>query len=1314
MPVAESPREVRDLLAGRPGGVNRVLRRFAKPVIDYATALIPDRSAPFERMVEDILVDVISQARTTARAQSDEQVFEYVIESALHTVRARYRDVLDGEAKPSKATTSYNFKEVLERTKLTEAELTAGISEGKYRAVRDNDQLKIKGDSIPGLGARKASQAYHVTAAERELLCLHFRLGFSPELIARWAGLTATQIEELLGKAANRLAEGMARKNRGSADPKDTTMRRYIDGRMPEDETAKFERSIIKDKIAQRRLDELRSQSDAIRELFDSAPYELSSIAVNVRARNPHHALALPPVAALWLQVVGIAAIMLMFHSVGAYIAPPEVEITAVEGTPRMPTDARLKIGDSVETPDGSQARLVLDDANRVLMAPGSKLKLLEPRENARQVMGLEAGEIWGRFTSAGHAFVVEFPVSAGQVSEIASSGGADFDLIVGPATSDMLPDNLERERLRAFVAAFEPGNGGIAAKTAMLAYAGFRFAEPGLEEGDRIESVEGIAIGNREDLLAAVSKLKAGEQLKLTIGRGQERVALSVARIELKPQAIVRVFHGSINAGREGAERVLINRGQWAMFFDGQPPLVGVRGMEDFRVLRISADERFKTRLHWLNTESFPLRAENNLLVVDRALRALAAKLEAMRAEEILRDGPREITAFENIMLAAIEDADARLKAEEGHPKGDGAASLSDKALVASKDDVLGIIGHWRRQAATGVYPTLGNAAKTLSAPISRFRDELESRGEELTRSILLQEDIKKLQKAIDEHDAEIALLKSSDFYDADGSERAAYDAQIAELEKEVRAGDDAKGRVELLKIKLNALDQKIDAEKRKLPGLRKSVDDAQAALDEVDQQLAANVYTAAKLAAAEQKLEDAKNGLAAAQTALETIKSEVKLAEDAVAAADKALTDARAPLADLQATKDAADDLLVDAVAARGTAQAASETADAEVERIQAELDALAADDPGRAAKQTELDNAKATAKTAADNLNNAINSATDAKTAVDNAAAKLDAAEATVEQKALALEDERKKSTDAANRRNEAATAVTTASNAVTTAETALKIQQDAKTARALLDTRRADAATTLGVAKADLATVEDKAASLDAEAEPKREELGNELAIISKADTATQTIADKKDERGRYQAISDDIARHEKDRAAVVAQRDQIAGSNLVVNHETLTEEYETLSRRIDAYEFVRARGLLEDETFAHEQKAAQDRFREAAVAAGLQAVDLLKGYCPDYAGDAYKPFTGDEGARLRKAVLEALWKLYYDAGLEAESDGNTDVCYYVAVQSGAGADALTRIDDRWKAYLSEALGKQGFEAIAELSPSSLQPAPALKE
>ena len=1314
MAQAEATREVRDLLGGRPGGVNRVLRRFGKPVVDYATALIPDRSAPFDKLVEDILVDAISQARTAARSESDEQVFEYVIESALHTVRARYREVLDGEAKPSKATTSYNFKEVIERTKMTEMELTQGISEGRIRAVRDNDQLKIKGDSIPGLGERKANQAYHVNAAERELLCLHFRLGFSPEKIARWAGLTTTQIEELLGKAANGLSRGMARKGRGSADPKDTSMRRYIDGRMPEEETAKFERSIIKDKIAQKRLDELRSQSDEIKDVFNSGPFELSSIAVNVRARNPHHALALPPVAALWLQVVGIAAIMLMFHSVGAYIAPPEVELSVVAGTPVMPVDERLRVGDSVETPEGAQARLVLDQANRVLMAPGSKLKLLEPRDTARQVLGLEKGEIWGRFTSAGHAFVIEFPVSAERVYEIASTDGADFDLIVGPATADMLPDNLDRERLRALAAAFEPSEGGLAATNPMQTFAGFRFSEGGLAARDRIESIQGVAISSREDIISALRTVNMDESMQLTVRRGEERIALDITRVTQVPQAVVRVFHGSINAGRSTGERVLVNRGQWALFFEGQPPVVGVRGMEDFRVLRISADERFKDRLHWLNTESYPLKAENSLLVVDRALRGLAERLEAMRADEILRDGPREITAFEVIMREAIEDAEERVNKNEARDKADGAASLSDATLISSKEDILGIIEHWRRQSATGVYPTLGNAAKTLSAPISRFRDELETRGEELTRAILLQHQMDDLQEAITLQDTDIAALRASEFYDADGTKRQIYTDEITELQKIVRAGDEAKSRIELLKIKLNALDQKLDAENRKLPALRKSVTDAETALAEIDKQITANVYTATKLTAAEKQLQDSKDALAVAELALEALKDELTLAKSSVTASEKALTDAKKPIAALQTTKDDADDALVDAIAARAESQTASENAAAEVDRLQSDLDAMAQDDPGLAAKQQELETAKSDAKSARDTLDAATQMADDAKTAADTATSELTAAQAVVTAKTAEAADAQASLKDVQTRHDKGVIDAAGAKKLVADAETALKTQQDAKTARAQLDSKRIDAVGAVETAKSNLKTIEDKATVLDAEAQPMRDELAAELATIDKADAAKQTIEDKKSERGRYQAISDDITRHEKDRTALISQRDQIANSNLVLNYDTLTTEYEALSRRIDAYEFVRARGMLEDASFAHEQKAAQDRFREAAVAAGLQAVELLGSHCPGYIGEAYSAFRADSGPRLRKAVMEALWKLYYDAGLDSGSDSEPDVCYYVAVQSGAGSEALTRLDDRWKAYLAEALGKQGFEAIAELSPANLQPAPVTKE
>src|SRR5690606_36129432 len=145
---------------------------------------------------------------------------------------------------------------------------------------------------------------------------------------------------------------------------------------------------------------------------------------------------------------------------------------------------------------------------------------------------------------------------------------------------------------------------------------------EEGLKAGDRIDSIEGVSIGSHEDLAAAVRGMKPGETLSVTIARDNGRQAMQLARIELPARAVLRVFHGSVAVGRPGEERVLVNRGQWALFDDGQPPLLGVRGMEDFRTLRLGADERFKQRLHWLNSESYPLRAENNLLAIERELR--------------------------------------------------------------------------------------------------------------------------------------------------------------------------------------------------------------------------------------------------------------------------------------------------------------------------------------------------------------------------------------------------------------------------------------------------------------------------------------------------------------------------------------------------------------------------------------------------------------------------------------------------------------------------------------------------------------------
>lgn len=1328
MSQQDAPREIREVIAGRPGAVNRFIRRFSKPILDYATALLPDRSEPFDRLVEDIMVDAIAQARAAARHSEDEQVFEFVMECALRTVRARFRHVLEGEARPTKATTSYNFKEVLERTRMSEAELTAGISEGRIRAVRDNDQLKIKGDSIPGLGERKAYQAYHVSAAERELLCLHYRLHFSPETIANWAGTTPAQIEAMIGKAANHLTSAIAKK-RGSSGPdaEDTEMRRYIDGRMEGDETAKFERRVLKDKIAQQRLDELRSQSDSIRELFDSSPYEMSSIAVNVRARNPHHALALPPVAALWLQVVGLAALMLMFHSVGSYIAPPEVQATAVIGPMTLsasgarsaddvaalaPGESRsLRIGDWLETPEGSQSMLLLDKSNRVLLAPGSKVHLLEPRSDARQVLLLENGEAWGRFASSSHAFAMQFGSADAPGGEIASDVGAEFDLVLSPGAA-LLPENLHRMQIRAIENAVETADrGGLVVRHGLTRFAGFRFGngEEGLVAGDIIESVDGIAMLAPAELATVVRGMEVDQTLPMSVLRESGRLAFTLTRTSKQPWAVVRVFHGALVAGAPAGERALVNAGQWAAFYIDEPALVGLRGMEDFRVLRISASERFKDRVHWLNTQQYPLRAENSVLHVERELRALAESLEAMRAEKIQRNGEREIAEFENIMRAVIADARARIERDEAREKEPGSASLSDSALVAAEDEIMAIILNWKRRSTSGIYPTLGSAAKTLSAAILRDEAELEARGSELTQSLLRQDEIMELNSAIARQDTAITELKASEPFDGDGKIRADLDERIQQLDAQVREGASARSRRDLILVKLNDLDAKLDEQRRKLPDLEQSLADALAALAETNRLLDSNIYTPEKLKQAGEALSRAERTAALAGVRVSTAEEKAGLARSALTTAETSLKNAEGAEADALSSREAAADVLTDSVSARAAAQSELADAQSEVDRIRSELDSLPEGDPARESKQAELDAANAVLQEKQTALDDAVKAADDANAA-------LKAAEA-------ALEEARTATAAARTVRDNAATALKTADDelsaerkseseaksAVDRAKATLKAQEEAKSAREALEAMKEEQTTNREQSQAALDAVNGKIKELDAQAAPERDKLTRELELISAGEEAAKSIQSLRTERGRYQAVSDEIERRAKDRQVLVEQRDALASSDLVANFDRLQSEYQALSARIDAFKFVRARGLLEDSNFAYAQDAAQHAFREAAENAELQAVEVLQKYCPEYGHEKYfEWFGGSDGAELRVAVLSALWKLYYDAGIHASDEGDK-VCYYVAVQSGADSRTLESLDNLWQAYLTSAFGNQGFEELMKLDASLLKPA-----
>ncbi|MBK8206401.1 MAG: hypothetical protein IPK87_06325 [Planctomycetes bacterium] len=1298
--MSQAVTDIKDLLAGTPGSVNRLIRRYGKSVVDYCTALVPDRDARFERMVEDVLVDILAQSRAAVRSTSDDEVFEFAMQAATQTIRSRYRDVLESSAQPRKATTSFTFDEVVARTGMSREQLTMGISEGRIRAIRADDQLKIKAESVPGLRERKHLRAYHVTAAERELLCLHFRLGFSPATIGRWAGESPAHIEALIDGAARKLAAGVKSRESG-AKHEDTEMRRYIDGRLDEDETAKFERKIIKDKIGQQRLDELRGQSEAIREMFDSPEFDFSRVSINVRARNPHHALSLPPSAALWVQVVGIVGMMLMFHRVGAYVAPPEVNIRVLTGQVEMPPDGRMRVGDTAATGPGAQALITLDASNRVLMAGDSKLELLRPREDARQVMRLHEGEIWGRFTAAGHAFAIAI-----SESELGSDSGADFDVAAGKAATPLLPDNLHTERLRLLATRFKPVAGGLECTEPLRLWAGF-VAETGeegqgLKQGDLIIDIAGEAAPDLERLTQRAALLMPGEAMAVTVKRGNAEFPAAIRLQDIQPSAVVRVFQGAvILSGDE--DQAAVNRGQWALMFDDAPPIVG-REYENFRDLRIGANLRFKESLHWLNTESYPLRAEESLLAVDRRLRVLAQGLENLRGEEVRRRAHPEIIEFERQLQETFDAARARVDRGQGNPRGEGAAALSDSELLQAEVEIMGVVAHWRRQSGTGIYGTLGEAAKTLHSDISRGNDELGARDKQLGEAAALRKRLNETIDAIALQDAEIAKLVASEFHDADGSKRAALSKQVADLNASVRAGQQASGRLDLLKLKLNELDAKIDDQRRLLPDLTRSVEDAEAALADIEKKLAASVYTPAKLEAATTAKAAADKALAEAQTTLaeldaikESTAAALKEAEAAVLKADEA----RRPLQD---AKDAASDELVDALAARKAAQDEQTARQTEVDQAQAALDALPENDPARPAAEKKLQEAQAALNAATTALDQAKATAQAAEKALSAADAKLAAAAKAATDAASARDAAKTAADDAAAGAIRQSAATESAKAAAERANAQLEQQEDAKAERAMLDTRRIEAEATRTAAREALKQVQDRLAALEADAAPRREEFKKEVAIVEAGDAAKEALVEVKRERERYQAVTDEIELRGKDRKALDEERDRLANADAVKFYDRLIEEYAQLQARVRAHEYLRARALLEDGNFAHRQQLALDRFREAADKAREEAVALLAGYCPEY--DA-KEYDAAKMAELRPAVLSALWSLYYDAAIE-RSDAGGSVCYYVIIQSGAQATALGELEDRWRAYLTSALGKGMYETVSALTAEQLKP------
>ncbi|MHC4840051.1 MAG: coiled-coil domain-containing protein [Planctomycetota bacterium] len=1226
----DAVQEIHDILSGRPGGVNRFLRRWGKLVIDYSTALTPDRTEPFGKLLEDIFVDAVSQCRAAARAKTEEEVQAFLIESALRTVRSRYRELLDTKAAPDKATTTLSFQEIVDRSKETEETLRDGISSGRIRAVRADNEMRVDAEDIPELQGRRAALAFHVSAAERELLCLHFRFKYSPDEIAQWSDRSAASLESLINTASDHLSARIEAKRSQSATPQDTEMRRYIEGRLSSTDTAKFEQKVLKDKVAHERINELRSESDHIRDLFRTAPYDLSRVAVNVRDRNPHRTLIIPPSVALWVQIAALVAIILVLHSVGAYIAPPVVEVRSVTGnvsvdggrTLESLHNGKLVIGQSLTTKVGAQALIVLDESNSIRMAEETSIKLREPRKQTRQVVDISQGEIWGKFVGSGYAFSIGFEPTEDRRFELTGDQGAEFDLAVGEMAKHVLPDNMPQD-------------------------------------------------------------------------------AKSVP-----PSAVLRVFRGVVLTGQVDEEYQHIGQDQWVVYYEDGKSFSGRRGDEDFRSLRYENGSRYKDRLHWLNSKTYPLSSQNSLLSLDRKLRDLASVLEDFRSTEVVREGVNEIKVFREQIKKVIADADSRVAAGNGRDRAPETAALGDAELIAAREQILGDISFWLKQASSGAYPTLGDAAKTMIHPINKDKERMTTLDDRIGDAVVRQSQIKALDEIIQSITETIDKLKKDKLSDPDGTKRASLQTQIDEQNKLIRAGREAKGRTEVLTVRLNGYDNKIDNKRRQLPPLRKEESDLQASVGALEKAIADNRYTPELLASTRTKLNETKLQLEAEIKALETVKAEISSLEDVVAKSEGSRLSAQIAYDTSAETRESATAALEASTALKENAQQESDDAKAALVDLQKQLDELPENDSRRNQLEKQIVKASQHAK--------------DKGQVLSDAEVELNLAKAADEQAAQALTDAETSLNSAKDRLTKAKSNLATGESAHDDANADIAITRsnvsnltdEIKSLETLKDNLAADKVSLtsdqqkLTEKQSAIATLESEAEALESKAAPHRAKLKEELAIVDAGKDAEKALTKIQAEKDRYDAHSEDVTRRQTALNKEFEKRKQLAESELIRTYEQTVSDFNALARRVDAMEWLRHRALAEDVSFGHKQVAARDIYKERVADAEKEAISLLDPLCIGYRN--YKLNDDIDQAKVkRNKLLSTLWRLYYSS--EELTDATGVTCYYVAVQSGANVETFNAIDLKWKEALSLVLGKEKFEGVTGLESTDLQTA-----
>jgi hypothetical protein len=203
----------------------------------------------------------------------------------------------------------------------------------------------------------------------------------------------------------------------------------YCNGELADDQIEKVRVHLLACSRCQKEYEEIKFGVNLASQLpLASAPQELwgeIEAILDERSRKPLVEQKIPRFGFTfrWYTVAAVTAVLLIAVTIGLFVSRPAINRVpraslAVDGTgavkidgDRIDNKARLAIGETLETGDSSTAKVTVSEIGEVDLAPNSKLRLLQTKEDEHR-LALDRGRMMATISAPPRIFFVNTPAA--------------------------------------------------------------------------------------------------------------------------------------------------------------------------------------------------------------------------------------------------------------------------------------------------------------------------------------------------------------------------------------------------------------------------------------------------------------------------------------------------------------------------------------------------------------------------------------------------------------------------------------------------------------------------------------------------------------------------------------------------------------------------------------------------------------------------------------------------------------------------------------------------------------------------------------